>query len=62
MAMKQEDQLAFATIEELAALLSKRKISPVELTELFLRRIERHNPGLNAFLTVTREQETSNSC
>ena len=56
MAMKQEDQLAFATIEELAALLSKRKISPVELTELFLRRIERHNPGLNAFLTVTREQ------
>ena len=33
--------LAFATIEELAALLAKRKISPVELTEMFLRRIER---------------------
>jgi aspartyl-tRNA(Asn)/glutamyl-tRNA(Gln) amidotransferase subunit A len=53
--MKNEESLAFATIEELAALLSKRKISPVELTELFLRRIERENPALNAFLTVTAE-------
>jgi aspartyl-tRNA(Asn)/glutamyl-tRNA(Gln) amidotransferase subunit A len=51
--MKNEESLAFATIEELATLLAKRKISPVELTELFLRRIERHNPALNAFLTVT---------
>ncbi|MGH9680931.1 MAG: amidase [Candidatus Acidiferrales bacterium] len=53
--MKHEDQLAFATIEHLAALLAKRTISPVELTDLFLRRIERHNPALNAFLTVTAE-------
>ncbi len=53
---KNDDSLAFATIEELAALLAKRKISPVELTELFLRRIERQNPALNAFLTVTAEQ------
>jgi aspartyl-tRNA(Asn)/glutamyl-tRNA(Gln) amidotransferase subunit A len=51
--MRNEDSLAFATIEELSALLAKRKISPVELTELFLRRIERHDPALNAFLTVT---------
>ena len=54
--MKNDDRLAFATIEELAALLAKRKISPAELTELFLSRIERHNPGVNAFLTVTAEQ------
>jgi aspartyl-tRNA(Asn)/glutamyl-tRNA(Gln) amidotransferase subunit A len=53
--MKNEDSLAFATIEELAALLAKRKISPVELTEMFLRRIERQNPALNAFLAVTAE-------
>ncbi len=51
--MKNEESLAFATIEELAALLAKRKISPVELTEFSLRRIERHSPALNAFLTVT---------
>jgi hypothetical protein len=53
--MTNEDSLAFASIEELATLLAKRKVSPVELTELFLRRIERHNPSLNAFLTVTAE-------
>jgi aspartyl-tRNA(Asn)/glutamyl-tRNA(Gln) amidotransferase subunit A len=53
--MKNEKSLAFATIEELAALLTKRKISPVELTELFLRRIERQNSSLNAYLTVTAE-------
>ena len=54
--MKTDESLAFATIEELSALLVKRKISPVELTELFLCRIERHNPSLNAFLTITAEQ------
>jgi aspartyl-tRNA(Asn)/glutamyl-tRNA(Gln) amidotransferase subunit A len=53
--MKSSDSLAFATIEELAALLANRKISPVELTNLFLRRIETHNPALNAFLTLTGE-------
>src|ERR1700730_7044838 len=53
--MKIEESVPFATIEELAALLAKRKISPVELTELFLRRIELQNPALNAFLTVTAE-------
>ena len=57
--MKNEESVAFATIEELAALLAKRKISPVELTELFLRRIDQHNPALNAFLTVTAEHALS---
>ena len=50
--MNKEESLAFASIEELAALLAKRGISPVELTEMFLRRIERQNPALNAFLTI----------
>ena len=54
--MNQEESLAFATIEELAALLAKRGISAVELTELLLRRIERQNPSLNAFLAVPAEQ------
>ncbi len=48
------DDLAFASIEELSVLLARRKISPVELVTLFLRRIERHNPALNAYLTITR--------
>ena len=53
--MTKTDSLSFATIEELSALLAKRKISPVELTEQFLHRIEKYNPQLNAFLTVTAE-------
>ena len=51
----EEESLAFASIEELAALLAKRKVSPVELTEMFLRRIDRQNPSLNAFITVSYE-------
>lgn len=54
--MNNEDSLAFATVEELGALLAKRKVSPVELTAMFLRRIERKNPTLNAFLTITGEE------
>ena len=48
-------ELQFATIETLSGLLAKKKISPVELTKLYLSRIERHNPKLNAFLTVASE-------
>ena len=45
--------LEFATMEELAPLLAKKKISPVELVQLYLARIEHFNPTINAFLTVT---------
>jgi aspartyl-tRNA(Asn)/glutamyl-tRNA(Gln) amidotransferase subunit A len=43
------------TIARLAPLLRRKKISPVELTRAFLARIERLNPGLNSFITVTAE-------
>ena len=48
-------ELQFATIETLSGLLAKKKISPVELTKLYLARIERLNPKLNAFITVASE-------
>jgi len=47
--------LAFASIEEVARLYRKRKLSPVELTKLMLARIEQLNPKLNAYITVTAE-------
>jgi aspartyl-tRNA(Asn)/glutamyl-tRNA(Gln) amidotransferase subunit A len=47
--------LAFASIEEIARLIRRRKISPVELTQILLQRIERLNPKLNAYLTCTPE-------
>src|SRR6266403_5516810 len=50
-----DTELAFASIEELGKLFRKRKISPVEITKLMLARIERLNPKLNAYITVTAE-------
>jgi aspartyl-tRNA(Asn)/glutamyl-tRNA(Gln) amidotransferase subunit A len=47
--------LEYATIEQLGALLEKKKVSPVELASLYLARIESYGPRLNAFLTVTTE-------
>lgn len=50
-----DNDVAFASIEEIGKLFRKRKLSPVELTKLMLARIERLNPKLNAYLTVTGE-------
>ncbi len=45
--------LAFAPASEVTRLLDSREVSSVELTEMFLGRIESLNPRLNAYLTVT---------
>jgi Asp-tRNA(Asn)/Glu-tRNA(Gln) amidotransferase A subunit family amidase len=50
-----DEQHAFATIRELARALRARGITSLELVEMFLRRIERYNPKLLAFITVTPE-------
>ncbi len=45
-----------ASLKELAAALASRKISSVELTQAFLDRIARHNPDINAYITVDAEK------
>ena len=45
-----------ASIKELAAALAGKQISSVELATLFLDRIGRLNPALNAFITVDPEK------
>ena len=45
-----------ASLKELAQALAAKKISSVELSTLFLDRIERLNPVFNAFVTVDREK------
>src|SRR5437899_476058 len=50
-----DTDLAFASIDEIGNLFRKHKLSPVELTKLMLARIERLNPKLNAYITVTAE-------
>ncbi|HEU4625258.1 MAG TPA: Asp-tRNA(Asn)/Glu-tRNA(Gln) amidotransferase subunit GatA [Steroidobacteraceae bacterium] len=44
------------TVAELAAGLRAKEFSSVELTKLYLDRIEASQPALNAFITVTREE------
>ena len=48
-------ELLYAGIAELAPRLAAREISPVELTEAALARIEQLEPALNAYITVTAE-------
>lgn len=47
--------LAYLSLSESADLIRAGKLSPVELTEALLRRIEALQPRLNAFITVTAE-------
>lgn len=51
-----ESELAFLSIEQAARLLRRREISPVDLVEAALARIERASSKLNVFLTVLADQ------
>ncbi|MEQ1353573.1 MAG: amidase [Candidatus Acidiferrum sp.] len=50
-----EKELVYSSIAEIARLFRAGKLSPVELTDRLLKRIERLTPKLNAFITVTAE-------
>jgi aspartyl-tRNA(Asn)/glutamyl-tRNA(Gln) amidotransferase subunit A len=52
----QESELTQITLIEAVTMLRGKSVSPVELARAFLARIERLNPELNAFITVTAEQ------
>ncbi|MBM3934510.1 MAG: amidase [SAR202 cluster bacterium] len=51
-----DSDLAFASAVEIRSLIAARQVSPVEVTRVYLERIERVNPKLNAYLTVVPEQ------
>ena len=50
------DELAFLTATEQAELVRRGEVTPVELVETYLERIERLDPELNAFVTVCGEE------
>jgi aspartyl-tRNA(Asn)/glutamyl-tRNA(Gln) amidotransferase subunit A len=50
------NELTNASLKELGAALTAKKISSVELTTFFLDRIDALNPALNAFITTDREK------
>src|SRR5262249_4159563 len=50
------DDLAFASVGELGALLRARQISAVELAELYLARLRRYDPLLHCVITLTEDR------
>lgn len=50
-----QDDLAFAPVSRLARLLRSRQVSSVELTRLYLDRLERFDPQLECVISLTRE-------
>jgi aspartyl-tRNA(Asn)/glutamyl-tRNA(Gln) amidotransferase subunit A len=49
------EELCFSSAADLAAWVRKKQVSPVEVTDAFLARIEKINPQLNAYVTVTAD-------
>ena len=50
------DAIAYATIRELGTRYRKRELSPVEVTRALLARIEKLDPVLHAFVTLTPDR------
>ena len=51
-----EEELAYKPITELARLIRDREVSPVELVQAYLDRIDRYDDGLKAYITVLRDE------
>src|SRR5207247_8520637 len=49
-------ELAFLTATEQARLIRRREVSPIELVDVYLERIGRLDPQLNAFVTVSADE------
>jgi aspartyl-tRNA(Asn)/glutamyl-tRNA(Gln) amidotransferase subunit A len=54
-AFAESQDLTGLTLKKASELLRSKGASPVELTEAYLKRIDKYNPAVNAFITVTRE-------
>ena len=50
-----DQELAFLPVTDLAALLKARKISSLQLTQLYLDRLKRYDPLLHCVVTLTEE-------
>src|SRR5207248_142648 len=50
------DEIAYATIRELGTRYRSRQLSPVEVTQALLARIEKLDPVLSAFVTLTADR------
>jgi Asp-tRNA(Asn)/Glu-tRNA(Gln) amidotransferase A subunit family amidase len=55
-APKNVEELAFASVRELAELVRTRKVSSSALTEMYLERLKRYDPSLKFMVTLTAER------
>jgi Asp-tRNA(Asn)/Glu-tRNA(Gln) amidotransferase A subunit family amidase len=55
-APKNLEDIAFASVRELAELLRTKKISSLALTEMYLERLKRYDPVLKFVVTLTEER------
>jgi Asp-tRNA(Asn)/Glu-tRNA(Gln) amidotransferase A subunit family amidase len=53
---KDLDDLAFSSIRDLGELIRRRKISSLNLTEMYLTRLKRYNPVLHFAVTITEDR------
>jgi aspartyl-tRNA(Asn)/glutamyl-tRNA(Gln) amidotransferase subunit A len=54
-AFAETQDLTYLTLKKASELLRSKVASPVDLTQACLKRIEKYNPAVNAFITVTGE-------
>ena len=50
------DDLAFASVRELAELVRTKKVSSLALTEMYLRRLKKYDPTLKFVVTLTEDR------
>ncbi len=50
------EELAFASVSELASLIKARKITSVDLTRMYLARLKRYDPTLHFTITLTEDR------
>jgi Asp-tRNA(Asn)/Glu-tRNA(Gln) amidotransferase A subunit family amidase len=50
-----EGDIAFAPLTQLSRWIEERKLTSTKLTQIYLDRIERHNPKLKCVITLTRD-------
>ncbi len=55
-ASAQSQDLAALTIKKASDLLRRKTVTPIDLTEACLKRIDQFNPAVNAYITVMRDQ------
>lgn len=59
--MKNNESLAYKSVKELSTLISEKKLSPVEVMEATIKRIEERNPEINAFVYLAFEEARENA-